>query len=60
MFRTNQRCALCAYTTFSTFSFETVRLGEEGATREAVRTVAATFLVDLTAAGIAIGITALC
>ena len=36
-----------AYTTFSTFTFETVRLAEEGATDAAVRNVAATFLVGL-------------
>lgn len=51
--------AVGAYTTFSTFSFETVRLAEEGATSEAIRNVAATFLVGLTAAGIGIAITAL-
>ena len=41
---------LGAYTTFSTFSFETVRLAEEGATGEALRNVAANLLVGLAAA----------
>jgi CrcB protein len=39
-----------AYTTFSTFTFETVRLAEEGALDEAVRNAAASFLVGLAAA----------
>ena len=49
---------LGAYTTFSTFTFETVRLAEEGATDAAVRNVAATFLVGLTAAGLGLALTA--
>jgi len=39
-----------AYTTFSTFSFETVRLAEEGATNEAVRNIVANLIVGLAAA----------
>jgi CrcB protein len=39
-----------AYTTFSTFTFETVRLAEEGAVNEALRNVLASFLVGLAAA----------
>ncbi len=39
-----------AYTTFSTFTFETVRLAEEGAMNEAVRNVVASLLVGLAAA----------
>ena len=48
--------AMGAYTTFSTFTFETVRLAEGGAIDEAVRNVAAGFLVGLAAgaAGLAI------
>jgi CrcB protein len=49
---------LGAYTTFSTFTFETVRLAEEGATDAALRNVAATFLVGLTAAGLGLALTA--
>jgi CrcB protein len=49
---------LGAYTTFSTFTFETVRLAEEGATDAAVRNVGATFLVGLTAAGLGLALTA--
>jgi CrcB protein len=41
-----------AYTTFSTFTFETVRLAEEGATNEAVRNVVASLLVGLAAASV--------
>ena len=46
-----------AYTTFSTFTFETVRLAEEGAVNEAVRNVAANSIVGLAAAaaGLALG-----
>ena len=47
-----------AYTTFSSFSFETVRLAEEGATSEAVRNVAASLLVGLAAAGLGLAIVA--
>lgn len=39
-----------AYTTFSTFTFETVRLVEEGAINEALRNVAASFVIGLAAA----------
>lgn len=39
-----------AYTTFSTFTYETVRLAEEGAIDEAFRNAAASFLVGLAAA----------
>ena len=42
-----------AYTTFSTFTFETVRLAEEGAVDEAVRNVGGTFVVGLAAAAAA-------
>jgi CrcB protein len=47
---------LGAYTTFSTFTFETVRLAEEGALDEAARNTAATLLVGLAAvtAGLAL------
>ena len=47
-----------AYTTFSTFSFETVRLVEEGATGEAIRNVAASFIVCLAAASAGLALTA--
>lgn len=40
-----------AYTTFSTFAFETVRLGEEGAVGEALRNAAATLVAGALAAG---------
>ncbi len=39
-----------AYTTFSTFTFETVRFAEEGALDEAFRNAAAGFVVGLAAA----------
>ena len=39
-----------AYTTFSTLTYETVRLAEEGAIDEAFRNAAASFLVGLAAA----------
>lgn len=39
-----------AYTTFSTFTYETIRLAEEGAIDEAFRNAAAGFLVGLAAA----------
>lgn len=41
---------LGAYTTFSTFTYETVRLAEEGALDTAVRNVAANTFVGLAAA----------
>jgi CrcB protein len=47
-----------AYTTFSTFSFETVRLAEEGAITEALRNVAATLIVGLLAASAGLALTA--
>jgi len=40
-----------AYTTFSTFTFETVRLIEEGAVAEAALNVGATVLAGVVAAG---------
>jgi CrcB protein len=48
-----------AYTTFSTFSFETVRLAEEGATNDALRNVVASLIVGLAAAGLGLALTAL-
>lgn len=48
-----------AYTTFSTFTFETVRLAEEGATVEALRNVAASFIVGLAAASAGLALMAL-
>lgn len=48
-----------AYTTFSTFTFETVRLLEEGAVDEAVRNAAATLLVCAAAATAGLGLAAL-
>lgn len=47
-----------AYTTFSTFTFETVRLAEEGAASEAASNVAASLLVGLVAAGAGLALTA--
>lgn len=48
-----------AFTTFSTFTFETVLLVDEGATGEAFRNVAASFMVCLAAAGTGLALTAL-
>jgi CrcB protein len=48
---------LGAYTTFSTFAFETVRLVEEGAANDALRNVAANIIVGVIAAGIGLAIT---
>ena len=48
-----------AYTTFSTFTFETVRLAEEGAINEAVRNVAASFIIGLAAASVGLAVAAL-
>jgi CrcB protein len=48
-----------AYTTFSTFSFETVRLLEDGATTEAVVNVALSLLVGLVAAAAGLALAAL-
>lgn len=47
-----------AYTTFSTFTFETVRLAEEGAVDEAFRNVAAGFFVGLAAASVGLALMA--
>ena len=47
-----------AYTTFSTFAFETVRLAEEGAVDEAVRNAAGTFVVGLAAAAVGLALAA--
>jgi CrcB protein len=49
---------LGAYTTFSTFTFETVRLAEEGAVETAVRNVAASLVVGLAAASLGLALTA--
>jgi fluoride exporter len=49
---------LGAYTTFSTFSFETVRLIEEGEGRAALRNVAGSVGVGLLAAAAGLGLTA--
>ena len=48
-----------AYTTFSTFTFETVRLVEEGALDEALRYVLATLVVCAGAAGAGVALAAL-
>ena len=40
-----------AYTTFSTFTFETVRLAEQGAVNQAFRNAAGSFVIGLAAAG---------
>jgi fluoride exporter len=50
---------LGAYTTFSTFTFETVRLAEDGAFNEAARNAVASFLVGLAAAGAGLAVIAL-
>jgi CrcB protein len=42
---------LGAYTTFSTFTFETVRLAEEGAVADAALNIGASLVVGLAAAG---------
>jgi CrcB protein len=49
--------ALGAYTTFSTLTYETVRLAEEGALNEAFRNAAASFLIGLAAAGAGLALT---
>jgi CrcB protein len=49
--------AMGAYTTFSTFTFETVRLAQEGATKVALRNVAASLLVGLAAASAGLALT---
>lgn len=50
--------AVGAYTTFSTFTFETVRLAEEGAVHEAVRNAVASFVVGLAAASVGLALSA--
>jgi CrcB protein len=50
---------LGAYTTFSTFSFETVRLIEEGAINEAVRNALGTLVTGAAAAGLGLALAAL-
>jgi CrcB protein len=50
---------LGAYTTFSTLTFETVRLAEEGTVDEAVRNAAASLLVGLAAVSAGLALTAL-
>jgi CrcB protein len=49
---------LGAYTTFSTLTFETVRLAEEGATYEAFLNASASLLVGLAAAAAGLAIAA--
>ncbi|HEX6419864.1 MAG TPA: CrcB family protein [Acidimicrobiales bacterium] len=49
---------LGGYTTFSTFTFETVRLAEAGALDQALRNVAATAVVGLGAAGAGLAVAA--
>ena len=49
---------LGAFTTFSAFSVETIRLVEEGAVGAAARNAVGTFLCGLTAAGLGLAITA--
>lgn len=48
-----------AYTTFSTFSYETVRLLEEGSVQPAAMNAAASVLVGLAAAALGLALTAL-
>lgn len=48
-----------SYTTFSTFTFETVRLTEEGATGEAFRNAAATLLAGAAAAALGLALASL-
>jgi CrcB protein len=50
---------LGAYTTFSTLTFETVRLAEEGAVNEAVRNASTSLLVGLAAVTAGLALTAL-
>jgi CrcB protein len=47
-----------AYTTFSTFSFETIRLAEEGAVNEALRNALGSFLAGLAGASAGLAIVA--
>ena len=51
--------ALGAYTTFSTLTFETIRLIEEGAVDEAARSAAANLVVGLLAVSAGLAVTAL-
>ena len=48
-----------AYTTFSTFTYETIRLAEDGAFDEAFRNAAATFAVGFAAAAAGLALAAL-
>ncbi|MHB8467345.1 MAG: fluoride efflux transporter CrcB [Acidimicrobiales bacterium] len=48
-----------AYTTFSTWTFETIRLLEEGAVREALINAALALLVGVGAAGLGLALAAL-
>jgi fluoride exporter len=48
-----------AYTTFSTFTFETVRLVEDGAMSEAFRNAIATLVVGASAAALGLALAAL-
>ena len=48
-----------AYTTFSTFTFETVRLLEEGAVAEAFRNAGGSFLVGSLAAAAGLALAAI-
>jgi CrcB protein len=50
--------ALGAYTTFSTLTYETIRLAEEGALDAAIRNASASFLIGLAAAGSGLALTA--
>jgi CrcB protein len=49
---------LGAYTTFSTFTFETVRLAEEGATNEALRNACGSVVAGLAAASVGLALAA--
>jgi CrcB protein len=48
-----------AYTTFSTFTYETVRLAEEGAVNEAVRNALASLVLGAVAAAVGLATAAL-